>query len=88
MSADFDKALYPAPLMEEEEDNPEIEIDIGEIEEEECVDGEFEANLAEEMDESDLISLASDLIQDYEDDEASRKDWMQTYVDGLELLGM
>ena len=34
MSADFDKALYPAPLMEEEEDNPEIEIDIGEIEEE------------------------------------------------------
>ena len=88
MSADFDKALYPAPLMEEQEDNPEIEIDIGEIEEEECVDGEFEANLAEEMDESDLISLASDLIQDYEDDEASRKDWMQTSVDGLELLGM
>ena len=88
MSADFDKALYPAPLMEEQEDNPEIEIDIGEIEEEECVDGEFEANLAEEMNEADLISLASDLIQDYEDDESSRKDWMQTYVDGLELLGM
>ena len=88
MSADFDKALYPAPLMEEEEDNPEIEIEIGEDNDEESVDSEFEVNLAEEMDESDLISIASDLIQDYEDDEASRKDWMQTYVDGLELLGM
>ena len=88
MSADFDKALYPAPLMEEEEDNPEIEIEIGEDNDEESVDSEFECNLAEEMDESDLISIASDLIQDYEDDEASRKDWMQTYVDGLELLGM
>ena len=32
--------------------------------------------------------MASEIISDYEDDVGSRKDWMQTYVDGLELLGM
>ena len=49
---------------------------------------EFEANLAEEIDERVLASLGSDLIAEYEDDVASRKDWIQTYVDGLELLGL
>jgi hypothetical protein len=32
--------------------------------------------------------LVSDLLSDFDDDINSRKDWMQTYVDGLELLGM
>ena len=49
---------------------------------------EFEANLAEEIDERVLSSLAYQLIADYEEDVASRKDWIQTYVDGLELLGL
>ena len=49
---------------------------------------EFEANLAEELDERVLATLASELTADYEDDVASRKDWIQTYVDGLELLGL
>ena len=33
-------------------------------------------------------SLAGDLIGDFDEDLGSRKDWIQTYVDGLELLGM
>lgn len=49
---------------------------------------EFNANLAEEMDERELTMIASELTGDFEDDCASRKDWIQTYVDGLELLGM
>jgi hypothetical protein len=32
--------------------------------------------------------LPSDLLGEFDDDISSRKDWMQTYVDGLELLGM
>jgi len=40
------------------------------------------------MDDRDLVRIASELIADYEDDVSSRKDWIQTYVDGLELLGM
>jgi len=51
-------------------------------------DDEFNKNLAEDIDEDVLQSLASELISDYDDDVSSRKDWMQTYVDGLELLGM
>ena len=61
---------------------PILEIESGEDED------DFDANLAEEMDESELQSLASELVSDYEDDVSSRKDWMQTYVDGLELLGL
>ena len=85
----FDKALYPTPLAEDYEENNDVEIEIsdGFVEEEE-EDEDFSDNLAEYISESELASIAGDLIQDYEDDVSSRKDWMQTYVDGLELLGM
>ena len=85
----FDKALYPTPLAEDYEENNDVEIEIsdGFVEEEE-EDEEFGENIAEYISESELASIAGDLIQDYEDDVSSRKDWMQTYVDGLELLGM
>ena len=81
------------PALEIEVEDPES-MSIGldgleiEIEPREETDEDFSANLAEYMDEAELESLASDLISDYEDDISSRKDWMQTYVDGLELLGM
>ena len=61
----------------------EIEIEPGKEE-----DDEFNANLAEKLSEEVLETLAGELTGDFEDDVASRKDWMQTYVDGLELLGM
>ena len=62
---------------------PIMRIEAGEEEED-----DFNANLAEDMDESALATLAGDLIGDFENDVSSRKDWVQTYVDGLELLGM
>jgi hypothetical protein len=49
---------------------------------------EFNANLAEEMDEGQLTELSGDLIGEYDADISSRKDWLTTYVDGLELLGL
>jgi len=49
---------------------------------------DFNANLAEELDERQLTELSGDLLGDFENDVNSRKDWLQTYVDGLELLGM
>jgi hypothetical protein len=61
----------------------EIEIEPGKDE-----DDDFNANLAEKISEDALETLAGELTGDFEDDVASRKDWMQTYVDGLELLGM
>jgi hypothetical protein len=51
-------------------------------------DDDFSKNLAEDLNESELAILAGDLISDFEDDISSRKEWIQTYVDGLELLGL
>jgi hypothetical protein len=80
------------PEIEIEIEDPEavrLRMDGLELEVERTEDeDEFNKNLAEDMDEDELESLAGDLLADYEDDVASRKDWMQTYVDGLELLGM
>ena len=81
------------PDIEIEIEDPErVSIEMGglEIEIEPGAEGddEFSANLVEEMDEGELTEIAGDLIGDYEADVSSRKDWMQTYVDGLELLGM
>ena len=61
----------------------EIEIDPDAVDED-----EFAENLAEDMDDGQLAELAGDLIGEFEEDISSRKDWMQTYVDGLDLLGM
>jgi hypothetical protein len=49
---------------------------------------EFDANLAEFMDEGELEKLGSDLVGEVESDIASRKDWVEMYVRGLEVLGM
>ena len=65
-------------------DGLEIELEPGEEDE----DSEFNDNLAETLDAGQLAEIAGDLIGDFEEDLASRRDWIQTYVDGLELLGM
>jgi hypothetical protein len=49
---------------------------------------EFGANLAEHMSEGDLGTLAGDLLELVEADITSRKDWVDMYVKGLEVLGM
>jgi hypothetical protein len=99
-----DKGLYAAPQGMEElaEMEPDLEIEIEdpeevtikaggmeiEIDPDRMSDDEFNKNLAEEIEDSLLENLAGDLIEDYESDIASRKDWLNTYVDGLELLGL
>jgi hypothetical protein len=85
------EALADQPDMEIEIVNPEevhigmdgLEIDIMPVEDE-----DFGKNLAEDIPESVLSTLAGDLLGDFEEDISSRKDWIQTYVDGLELLGL
>ena len=100
----IDKALYEAPVgiadLAEQEPDIEIEIEdpeavrIGvdgmeiEIEPGKQVDEDFDANLAETMDERTLATLAADLLADYDTDLTSRKDWLNTYVKGLKLLGL
>ena len=99
----MDKGMYAAPIglgMDSMEPDLEIEIENpdavtlsdGSMEitleaEDDKKDGEFGANLAEEMDEGELANLASDLLELVDADIASRKDWTETYVKGLEVLG-
>jgi len=74
----------------EDPESVEIGIDgmpILKIEKDEDEEG-FDDNLAEYLSDGELTELSGDLIGDFEDDISSRKDWMQTYVDGLQLLGM
>ena len=74
----------------EDPESVEIGIDgqpILSIEKEVDTD-EFDKNLAEDMNESTLQMIVSDLVGDFDNDISARKDWIQTYVDGLELLGL
>jgi hypothetical protein len=81
------------PALEIEIEDPEsvkIGIDGVEIElmpEPETADT-FDANLAEYMDEGELQTLASELIDLVDADINSRKDWTDMFVKGLEVLGM
>jgi hypothetical protein len=82
------------PALEIEiEDPEEVTLRAGDMEIEiepgrDVGDGDFSENLADILDEGQLTELAGDLLGEFEEDVNSRKDWVQTYVDGLELLGM
>lgn len=100
----IDKGLYQAPMGIEQmaEGMPELEIEIEDpesvsigidgmpilemVQEEE--EPEFGKNLAEDMDESELQEIASDLVGMFDADIAARKDWADTYVEGMKLLGL
>ena len=90
-----------ADLVEDREPDVEIEIEdpealkiaMGGVEielepESETGDEAFDANLAESMDENELQKVASDLMGEIDGDIASRKDWVEMFVKGLEVLGM
>ena len=82
-----------APAIEIEIEDPEaVRINMGDVEIEIDPDDEgpedFDANLAEFMEEGELLSVASELVDLIEADVNSRKDWVDAFVKGLEVLGM
>ena len=98
----IDKALYQAPLglggmqdnaveveIETEDVNqtPNGDFDI-DLEPQKDPDPMFDANLADYLPDNYLQSLAHELIDDFDKDNNDRKDWIQTYIDGLKLLGL
>jgi chaperonin GroES len=93
MSPEMLQGMMGEPDIEIEiEDPEEVTIRTGDLEIEiepgkETAE-DFNANLAEYIDDNELISIVTELMGDYDDDISSRKDWIQTYVDGLELLGL
>jgi hypothetical protein len=84
-------AMIPEP--QDIEEGPGIEILLeaeGDVmpEETETEAEAFDANLAELMDESALQKVGSDIIELVDADINSRKDWVEAYVKGLDVLGM
>jgi len=79
------------PINEEVDVEEEAVVTLppeeGEEEITEETEQNFYANLAEEIDDKALSQLASDLISEYNSDKESRKDWEDTYRNGLDLLG-
>tara|TARA_Y100000004_G_scaffold174609_1_gene213467 strand:+ start:2399 stop:4729 length:2331 start_codon:yes stop_codon:yes gene_type:complete len=65
---------------------PEVVVE-GEEQIEEAPEDNFNANLAETMDERTLKTMAMELMQEYKKDKLSRKEWEETYIRGLDLLG-
>jgi hypothetical protein len=103
MATNMDKGLYAAPqglealgadeegieveIIDPEEVNiegPGFELSIGKADLEE----DFDANLAEEMDDGALTAVASEIESEIDNDKGSRKEWEKAYVEGLKLLGL
>ncbi len=58
------------------------------FEEEEIIATEHQVNLAEVLDSFSLQTLSSELVDAFEQDKESRKDWLDVFTKGLELLGL
>lgn len=96
------KGLYAAPQGLEADDEQGIEIDIvnpdivtlddGSVEitlmpEDEESEGGFDENLADVLDEGAVQEIANELLGLIDADISSRKEWADTFVKGLEVLG-
>ena len=89
---DLTQAMGEPDIEIEIEDPEKVTVGIGDMEividPDAESDDDFNANLAEDMSDEELQTISTDLLNDFEEDLSSRKDWMQTYVDGLDLLGL
>ena len=97
----MEKSLYEMPRGIEALEGPEIEIEVENPESMSIeIDGieidltppatedEFSDNLAEYIDDGTLATIGSDLVEEVSSDVTSRKDWVEMYVKGLDVLGM
>jgi len=97
----IDKAISQAPMGLSdllEDIGVDVELDDPLVIEEESVeiilepeseyDSDFDDNLAEILDDGALGKIASELVELVEADIASRKDWAESFVKGLEVLGV
>lgn len=97
----IDRAMIGTPLPQEG-DGVEVEIVNPESVSIEMEDGgimfdfdpesnmviEHNSNLADFIDETELMSISSELISAYKSDKESRSDWEKAYINGLDLLGL
>jgi hypothetical protein len=83
-----------APDIEIMIENPDdVEIGMGGVTidlmpDSETDDAPFDANLAEYMDEDEMATLGAELCEQVDSDIHSRREWVEMYVKGLDVLGM
>jgi hypothetical protein len=73
------------------EDGQKVRVDVDQDlteKEEEAFESNHYANLAEELENQEVLNIGKSLIRAYEDDKASRKDWEDQYSKGLKMLGV
>ena len=79
--------------------DPEVEVETTETEDggmivdfdpnaSQTMDADFNSNLVDFIDEDELTSMGNELISAYQSDKDSRSDWEETYVKGLDQLGL
>ena len=90
---DEDEAMLEIDIMSEDGvevvlEDGSVEITLGGEEDTDADLAPFDANLAEYIDEQELTALSSELVGLVEADVNSRKDWADTYVKGLETIGL
>jgi hypothetical protein len=91
----IEKSLYAAPEGLEALDDGEgldievsDDIELGADQEPPEAPIGFDENLVEHLDPGVVEEIVSGILDDFDDDLSSRKDWIKAYVDGLELLGL
>jgi hypothetical protein len=100
MATNMDKSIFSQSMPDLLGQEPDIQIEIASDEDPSLADGSVEVileaetgektskNLAEDMGEDELLSLSSELVGLVDADISSRKDWVEAYVKGLEVLGL
>jgi hypothetical protein len=85
-AAPFAEGTPPDDLQIEQLDNDEVLIGDPDLDLPPEIDTEFDSNLAEDLPDTQLSSLASRLVSYYESDRSARAEWEQRYKDGLKTL--
>ena len=80
--------------LEEANDDGGVEFQVGTngemlpVDDTEALETEHNSNLALVLDPSELGEISGELIAAFEEDKESRDEWLQTFSDGLDLLGI
>jgi hypothetical protein len=85
MSEQLNEQAGDSEVTELEDGGVEINFDPNAMAQTQTTD--FNANLADYVEDQELAFIGSQLFQNYQDYKTSRKDWEKTYTQGLDLLG-
>jgi len=69
-------------LAEDDDEGMEIDLDEEELER------GFSDNIVDDLEDDVIAQIASSVVENFENDLSSRKEWARAYVNGLDLLGL